>query len=132
MHNKLASSIFCAERNIHYIIGQELQNLTNILISKDFSHQSSTTSYNTKRFSMASCNKTKRFSIFIKQTVNRFLVSACPKGSTGLGLHLFQCLSADQFQVDFETQRFAACWCLDYHGAVIKSQLFHCTWGKPL
>ena len=39
MHNKLASSIFGAEQNIHYIIGQELQNLTNILISKDFSHQ---------------------------------------------------------------------------------------------
>ena len=42
------------------------------------------------------------------------MVSACPKGSTVLGLHLSQCLSADQFQVDFETKRFAACWSLDY------------------
>ena len=89
--------------------------MTNTLISKDFSYQSSITSNNmTKRFSIVCWNKTKRFSIFIKQTVNRFLVSACPKGSTSLGLHLSQCLSADQFQVDFETQCFAACWSLDY------------------
>ena len=144
MHNKLASSIFCAEQDIHYIIiGHELQNLTNTLISKDFSHQSSTTSNNTtcnttKRFSIANCNKHNDFQFLSnKQSTGSWFLHArkAQQALDCICLSVFRLIS---FRWILRHSALLHVGVLIINGAVIKSQLqllsffFHCTWGKPL